>query len=64
MAKGESGRIVIEVDPALKEEIYAALNRDGLTLKSWFVQQASRYVADYIQPSLALTETKQKGVRP
>ena len=63
MAKGESGRIVIEVDPALKEEIYAALSRDGLTLKSWFVQQASKYVADYVQPSLALTETTQKGAR-
>ena len=64
MAKGDSGRIVIEVDPALKEEIYAALNRDGLTLKSWFVQQANKYVADYIQPSLALTEDKNKGAQP
>jgi len=63
MAKGGSGRVVIEVDPELKEEIYAALDRDGLTLKSWFVQQATRYVADHIQPSLALTP-RDKEVRP
>jgi hypothetical protein len=63
MAKGDSGRIVIEVDPTFKEEVYAALDRDGLTLKSWFVQQATKYVADHIQPGLALT-AKDKQVRP
>lgn len=40
MAIGKSHRIVIEVDPAFKEQIYAALNARGLTLKSWFTEQA------------------------
>jgi hypothetical protein len=54
MAKGTSGRVVIEVDPALKAELYETLDRDGLTLKDWFVQRASRYVANRIQLPLAL----------
>ncbi len=64
MAKGESGRIVIEVDPDFKRELYATLKRDGLTLKGWFVQKANRYVADHVQPSLALIDTGKKRVTP
>ncbi|NET71476.1 MAG: hypothetical protein F6K62_11255 [Sphaerospermopsis sp. SIO1G2] len=36
---GKSHRIVIEVDPALKEQIYIALRARGLTLKDWFTSQ-------------------------
>lgn len=64
MAKGESGRIVIEIDPDFKRELYATLERDGLTLKGWFVQRANRYVADHIQPSLALIDAGEKRVSP
>lgn len=39
MAVGKSHRIVIEVDPALKEQIYIALRARGLTLKGWFTDQ-------------------------
>jgi hypothetical protein len=39
MAVGKSHRIVIEVDPALKEQIYIALRARGLTLKDWFTHQ-------------------------
>ena len=44
MAVGNSGRIVIEVDPAFKQTLYAQLGQEGLTLKDWFVLQASQYV--------------------
>jgi hypothetical protein len=44
MAVGNSGRIVIEVDPAFKQTLYAQLDQEGLTLKDWFVLQASQYV--------------------
>jgi hypothetical protein len=63
MAKGTSGRVVIEVDPALKGELYAILDRDGLTLKEWFVQRANNYVADSVQPSLELAFSEEDEVR-
>ena len=44
MAKGQSGRLVIEVEPAFKRQLYSALASDGLTLKAWFVEAAKSYV--------------------
>jgi hypothetical protein len=55
MPISESGRIVIEVDTDLKRDLYAALEREQLTLKKWFIQRASNYVANAVQPSLALS---------
>ena len=46
MVKGDSGRIVIEIDPALKEDIYLRLKKDGMTLKEWFLKEASDYLSD------------------
>ena len=40
MAVGKSHRIVIEVDPSLKAEIYLALKKQGKTLKEWFIERA------------------------
>ena len=44
MARGHSGRIVIEVDPATKHSLYVALARHGLTLKAWFLREAGQYL--------------------
>ena len=52
MARGPSGRLVIEVDPLLKRDLHAALAADGLTLKDWFLRHASEYIAARRQPSL------------
>lgn len=52
MARGPSGRIVIELDPALKRELHSALVADGQTLKDWFRERVAVYLADRIQPSL------------
>jgi hypothetical protein len=52
MARGDSGRIVLEIDPADKQELYAALAREGLTLKNWFLRQAARYLSERHEPSL------------
>jgi hypothetical protein len=52
MARGPSGRLVIEVDPNLKRDLHAALAADGVTLKNWFLQRAADYIAEYRQPSL------------
>lgn len=40
-----SNRVVIEVDPAQKQKIYAALKARGLTMREWFLQQVSRDLA-------------------
>lgn len=56
MARGDSGRIVIEVDPHLKGELYVELARRGLTLKAWFVSEAERLVESGRQPALFAAE--------
>ena len=45
MGIGSSGRIVIELPPDIKRELYSALARDGLSLKEWFLTQARSYIA-------------------
>ena len=56
MPVGSSGRVVIEMDPDLKRELHAALGRNKLTLKDWFIRNAQRYVTDAVQPSLFVSE--------
>jgi len=43
---GRSGRIVIEIDPEQKQELYSALNRDGSSLKQWFLERVDAYLRD------------------
>lgn len=64
MARGKSGRIVIEVEPELKNELYETLARSGKTLKDWFVAAAEEYCEEVRQPVLfdpsAATKNRQK----
>jgi len=52
MSVGPSGRVVIEIDPGLKRGLYTALAKEGLTLKEWFVNNATTFVAQADQMSL------------
>ena len=52
MARGPSGRFVIDLDPDTKREMHSALAEDGLTLKDWFRDRIANYLADRAQPSL------------
>ena len=61
MAKGESGRIVIEIDPQLKRQLYSALASDGSTLKAWFVNAASTYLEEREQPWLPVDVPTRKS---
>lgn len=54
MPRGSSRRIVVEIDPELKEELYSVLDREGLHLKQWFLTQVEGYLRDRAQLSLAL----------
>lgn len=46
MPVGRSGRIVIEIDPELKQELYAALEGEDVTLKQWFLDRVEEYLRD------------------
>ena len=59
MPVGASGRIVIEVDPVLKQQLYAALEHDQRTLKEWFLKNAAEYLEGAVQPSLFAFNTEQ-----
>jgi len=54
MAVGPSGRIVIEIDPDQKQELYVALKEDNLNLKQWFLERVEEYLRDRGQLSLRL----------
>jgi len=44
MAKGPSGKIVIEVEPPLKRALHARLAAEQRSMKDWFIQQAEEYL--------------------
>jgi DNA (cytosine-5)-methyltransferase 1 len=46
---GESGRIVIDVDPELKRRIYSRISLSGGTLKDWFIKVAEDLCEDKSQ---------------
>lgn len=54
MSRGQSGRIVIEIEPDLKQELYEALNKEGLNLKQWFLKHAEDYLSEKGQLALSL----------
>lgn len=54
MAQGKSGRIIIDVEPDFKEEVYQAVRNQGFSsMKEWFIQQAEQICEESKQPSLA-----------
>jgi hypothetical protein len=46
---GNSGRVVIEIDPSLKRELYEALARNGKTMKDWFTENAQSFIEGQMQ---------------
>lgn len=59
MSIGSSGRIVIEIDPQTKRNLYSALTKNGVTLKGWFLECADKYLTD---PSKELTGNEGKAI--
>lgn len=66
MPKGQSGRVVVEVDPELKRHLYSALAIENSTLKDWFVSAAKQYVAEREQPLLpiSVSNNQNRAKRP
>ncbi len=63
MAKGDSGRIVLEVEPDLKRTLYVVLAKDDRTLKSWFLEAAEEYIRSQGQLRLFPSERKSRKAR-
>ena len=53
MARGPSGRIIVEMEPSLKRALHARLVAEGRSLKDWFLECAESYL-DHAQQSLPL----------
>ena len=62
MPRSSSGRILIEVEPELKNDLYDALKEQNLTVKDWFIEQAQQAVSAHIQPSLFVEESSMEKV--
>ena len=45
MGIGASGRIVIEIQPDVKQELYEALAEENKSLKKWFLEHVEEYLA-------------------
>ena len=62
MSIGNSGRVVIEIEPTLKRHLYSTLAKQGLTLKDWFVSNAEIFVQETRQMQLLYDETDHSGL--
>jgi hypothetical protein len=60
VAKGSSGRLVIEIDPSIKKELYERLGEKGLSMKEWFLINANTYLKQNKQSSLLIDTVRQK----
>ncbi len=63
MSIGSSGRVVLEIDPDLKKELYSSLALDGVNMKQWFLIKADEYLSNRDQLSLELVDNKAKGIK-
>ena len=54
MPVGKSGRIVIEIDPVLKQTLYQLLKQNDSCMKDWFLSNVDDYLANKAQPQLDL----------
>lgn len=63
MAVGASGRVVVEIDPKLKKELYIALAKEGLNLKDWFLKNVDNFLDDRTQLKLALSDGESESKR-
>jgi len=52
MSVGKSGRIVLEVEPELKQRLYSALALEQKTLKEWFILTENEHIRSRQQPSI------------
>lgn len=45
MSIGKSGRVVVEIEPELKQQLHNALRKEGTNLKAWFLENVDHFLA-------------------
>ncbi len=61
MAIGSSGRIVIEINPEIKQALYKQLKAEELHLKKWFLNHVDGFLKGKVQLPLSLDTTEQNN---
>ena len=64
MPRGNSGRVVVEIDVELKQQLHGALASDGSTLKEWFIANAEEFLERRNQPLLFKRTQLDSGDQP
>ncbi len=62
MSIGSSGRIVIEIDPGMKRQLYAALVQHQTTMKEWFVKHAQHFIENQSQLTLDIMDNQTQHI--
>ena len=62
VAVGESGRVVVEIDPEIKKLLHQSLKEDGTNLKDWFLAQTADYLNSKTQQK-ALFDKRGRPIR-
>lgn len=50
LARSKSRRIVLEIDVETKKYLYLALEKNQVTLKDWFLENAESYIKKNFNP--------------
>lgn len=58
-----SGRIVVEIDLELKQELYDALGDEGMNLKQWFLNNVGLFLEGRGGSTLPLFSSQELGER-
>lgn len=61
MARGPSGKIVLEVPQELKRRLHSRLALEGKTLKQWFVEEAERFLSRRQPEQMPLPESNDRS---
>lgn len=62
MARGTSGRVVIEINPEIKQELYEQLDKENSNLKAWFLAHVDDFLRSKQQMTLGLTHTSSSSI--
>ncbi|MDT3279659.1 hypothetical protein [Shewanella scandinavica] len=61
MSIGKSGRVVLQIDPSLKKQLYGELAIRGLTLKEWFLLSASELLKNHDVKAQSITNEENEN---